>query len=121
MGVSEQASIIKVEAHGNYVVGRVVSNTVSQREAPIIEHALSEAGPGARWRVIVDLRDVALLSSVGLGMLITMHKRCSEGRGKVAVCNLSKELIELIKMTKLDRVFAVADTLDDAIAKVGAA
>lgn len=108
-----------MEPHGRYAIGRVLAPSVSQRESQVIESELLAAGPGATWKLVLDCRDVGMLSSVGLGMLITMHKKCSEGKGKFAIFGLSKEINELLKITKLDKLILVAGDEASAIAKVG--
>lgn len=80
---------------------------------------MTAAGPGATWKLVLDCRDIGMLSSVGLGMLITMHKKCIEGKGKFAIFGLSKEINELLKITKLDKLIVVASDEAAAISKVG--
>jgi anti-sigma B factor antagonist len=117
--VDDRASILRVEPHGRYAVGRVLCPSVSQRESQVIETELSAAGPGATWKLVLDCRDVGMLSSVGLGMLITMHKKCSDGKGKFAIFGLSKDINDLLKITKLDKLIHVTVDEAAAIAKVG--
>ena len=108
-----------MEPHGRYAIGRVLAPSVSQRESQVIESELAAAGPGATWKLVLDCRDVGMLSSVGLGMLITMHKKCIEGKGKFAIFGLSKDINNLLKITKLDKLILVASDEASAISKVG--
>ncbi len=116
--MDDRASMVRVERAGDFAVGRVVCPSVSQRESSVIQNEMEGAGPGSRWRLVLDLKDVSMLSSVGLGMLITLHKKCSEGGGKFAIFGLSKDLNDLIKMTKLDKLLSIARDESAALAKV---
>ena len=92
--------------------------TVGEREASIIQDdilGLVDQTPG---RIALDMTGVQVISSVGLGMLITVSKRCKASGGRLAIFGLRHELLDLIKLTKLDRILTIkpleADALDAA-------
>ena len=69
-------------------------------------------------RVVLDLGNVAHLSSSALGMLVAM-KSSTEGRsGALALANVRPELLEIFKLTRLDKVLAIHDGVDPAVASL---
>jgi anti-anti-sigma factor len=67
-------------------------------------------------RIIIDLAQVALITTPGLGSLVSIHKFCSENHRRMRLCNLSPYVNEIFDLTRLSKVFEVVKTLEDALA-----
>ncbi|MGE3107141.1 MAG: STAS domain-containing protein [Phycisphaerales bacterium] len=85
----------------------VTVDKVGGREAPIVQQELTAAAEASRWRLGIDLSGVTLLSSIGLGALVTLHKRAREEGGAVVIFGIGKELMDVLKLTHLDRVLSI--------------
>lgn len=94
----------------------VVGETMSEREAGILFDETDAQINDRCTSIVVDLSSVTMMSSAGIGALVRIHKRIDERKGQLAVCGLSEELIELFKLTRMDRLFRVAPDRDAAIA-----
>ena len=57
--------------------------------------------------LLIDLSNVEMIDSAGLGSLITAHKMIEKSGGKMEIHNASPELCTLFKAMRLDRHFAV--------------
>lgn len=112
-----ESSYVKVEKlpGGQCTVATVTFEKVGSREAPIVQQELYSAAEGGRWRIVVDLSSVTLLASMGLGALVSLHKKCKEESGSMIVCGLGKDLFALLKLTHLDRVFRICDDREAAV------
>ncbi len=108
------ASVIQVDSAGAVIFARVTSEKVGAREAQIIEHEVKAAAAGKRYRAVIDLSQVAMLASMGLGALVTLHKLCAQNGGMLVVFGLRDEIAGLLKVTHLDRVLKTVKTRDDA-------
>ena len=62
---------------------------------------------GGATEIAVDLSGVAVIDSVGLGLLISVHNSLSKANGKFEVIKASKNLQELFKNMRLDKHFTV--------------
>ena len=72
-------------------------------------------GSGA-IRVVIDLTDVTFLDSAGLAVLVTALKHARQARGDVKlVWPASEDTRRILRLTRFDRVFDIADTTDEAI------
>ena len=115
-----ESQYIKSETVGEVLATQILWEKVTDRECGAVLNDLVEAARGFSWRIALDLSKVMLLASAGLGMLINLHKQCTTGGGKLVVFGLSDELVELMKLTKLNKLLTFADSRDAAIKKAAA-
>jgi len=66
--------------------------------------ALVEGGTN---EVMLDLTQVGIIDSAGLGLLIALHNTLEEDKGTLEVCNASENLVELFRIMRLDKHFTV--------------
>lgn len=116
-GVSDSA-FLEVRQIERGAVARIMCPAVGQREAPIVEDELKTAAGGANNRLIIDMSAVTVLGSMGLGMLVTITKRCRDGGGRLAIIGLSPALVDLIRLTKLDKFLVIAKDEAAAVEKL---
>jgi anti-sigma B factor antagonist len=70
-----------------------------------------------RTEIILDFDLVEYLSSAALGKLITMHKKVAAAKGKLMLCNIQKDILEVFQLTRLDQVLKLCKNLDDALSR----
>ena len=67
--------------------------------------------------LIVDMADVPYIDSAGIGCLVGAHvSRVHAGR-KLIIAGATERLLNMLKATKVDQLFAFAATVDEARAK----
>lgn len=67
-------------------------------------------------RVIIDFEKVQYLSSQAIGIVITMHKKLAALKNsKLVLCSVGPKLLELIKITRLDRLLTIKPTQKEAL------
>jgi anti-sigma B factor antagonist len=74
---------------------------------------LVEAEPNVR--LLLDFKNVDHLSSAALGMLITLNKKIKERSGGLKLSNINRQIYEVFKITRLNRVFDIHDTAEEAL------
>ena len=60
-----------------------------------------------RRKILLNFGNVEFLSSAALGKLITLNRKVQAVRGKLVLCNISKEIREVFEITKLDKLFTI--------------
>jgi anti-sigma B factor antagonist len=70
------------------------------------------SGPGAR--VLVDLTDVRLIDSSGIGILVTAHRRADASGARFAVAKANPAVAKVLQMTRTDQLLSVYDELEPA-------
>ena len=70
---------------------------------------------------VIDLSDVAYLSSLGLGTLVSAHTKLRRVNGRLALVNPAPGVSEILKVTQLSEIFNIFPTVDEATAHKGSA
>lgn len=68
--------------------------------------------------VILTFSNVDHLASAALGMLITLNKRIKERNGRLKLCDIKPQNFEVFKITRLNKMFDIYDTLEQARASL---
>src|SRR3954471_15733016 len=68
-------------------------------------------------KIILDFEKVQYLSSQAIGIVLAMHKKLTALKNsKLILCSVGPKLMELIKLTRLDRLLTIKKTQKEAIA-----
>jgi anti-sigma B factor antagonist len=95
-----------------HVHGEVDLTTVPRLRGLLVE-LLRDGGP----HLIVDLDDVGLLDSTGLGVLLGAVRRARTAGGDVRFVSTRPSVARLFEITGLDAVHPLAVSVDDALAR----
>ena len=71
-------------------------------------------------KVVIDLKNVEWMNSSGLGILIGAITLLKSNKGKFILIHVSDRIKNLLKITKLNSVFELSDSLDEAIKTLNA-
>jgi anti-sigma B factor antagonist len=82
---------------------------------PQLREELNQALGDGFVHVVVDLTDVNFLDSSALGRLVEAAKRLATRGGSIVLAAPDRQIRRLLEITALDRIFAIAPSLDDAI------
>ena len=63
---------------------------------------------------ILDLTDVPYMDSMGLGMIVAHHVRCHHRGIRMVAAGVGARVLQLLKLTRVDRVFPMATTVEEA-------
>ena len=67
-----------------------------------------------RIKLILDFRDVQLMPSTVLGVLVRINKNINECEGQLRLCNLSPKVYEIFEITRLTKAFEIHPDLESA-------
>lgn len=68
---------------------------------------LAELEKTTEDRVILNFQKVQFMSSSMLGKLVQIQKKCKEFKVKLKLCSISPEIMEVFKITKLNKLFDI--------------
>lgn len=66
-------------------------------------------------KIVLDLKDLSYISSMGLGTLLRVHKRFKAAGTRLKFANLHTTVGTLLRLTHLDSIFDLYNTVDDAV------
>jgi anti-sigma B factor antagonist len=106
---------LSTRAVGGYRVLEVAGE-IDVYTAPQLRERLIEMVEGGARHVIVDLERVEFLDSTGLGVLVGALKRLRGVSGELALVCAQERLLKIFRITGLDRVFTLYQSVDTAVA-----
>ena len=92
----------------------ITCESITEREARIVTDEVLGHASAANHRVALDMEPVHMLASAGIGAVISIHKECAGAGGRMVVFNLNPQLLEVLKLTRLDKLFTIAKSRDAA-------
>jgi len=71
--------------------------------------------PKVTQKLIVDMTDVQFCDSSGLSALLIADRTMREHGGSVHLVHVHKKVMDLIKISQLDRIFTISNKIEDAL------
>jgi anti-sigma B factor antagonist len=71
-----------------------------------------------RLPVVLDMSRVSFVPSLSLGALVTLLKTCKQNNQRFMLAGLQPPIREVMTACRLDRLFEIYDSLDDAQARL---
>jgi anti-anti-sigma factor len=84
----------------------------------MVEEAFSKAIVDRSSHIIVDLGEVAFVSSAGLAMLLVKGKMLRKGGGNLAIASASNRVHEVLMLAGFQDLFSIYPTLDEALSSL---
>lgn len=104
------SQFVITEFQDGVLTARLIGPHIGEREAQIIAGELNaaiKAAMGLR-ALILDMKAVRAMSSLGLGMCIDVRNTAHSLGAKTYMLSLCRELYELLRMMKMDRLYVLA-------------
>jgi anti-sigma B factor antagonist len=96
------------------LVGRLDSNTAKSAE----DGLAGVLSGGATPRVVIDMSQLAYISSAGLRVLLAAAKKAKQGGGKLALFGLLANVREVFSISGFDTIFSILPGRSAALAAV---
>ena len=103
--VSQSGGITLVEVEGQLIVGNR-----QELKQKVLEHL-----EGGDRKFVIDFSNTGYIDSSGLGVLVSLSKKIREQGGELRLSSLNEDLRTLFELTKLDTLFRIADTKEEAL------
>ncbi len=100
---------LEVEDHGEVTVVNFIDRKIldEQNIVKIGEDLFSLIDELGRKKVLLNFSNVEYLSSAALGKFITLNKKVQQAGGKLVMCNINPDILEVFEITRLDRLFNI--------------
>ncbi len=85
-----------------------------------VGHELTETVPKAtQKKLLLNFRGVSFMSSAMISKLVGINKKCKAASVELKFCEVSPNVMEVFKITKLNKVFDIQPTEEKAVASFG--
>jgi anti-sigma B factor antagonist len=102
----EAGGVMVVTVDGQLIVG-------NRQE---LKQQVIDALDGGARKFVVDFTRTGYIDSSGLGVLVSLSKKIREHGGDLRLAGLNEDLQTLFELTKLDTLFAITRTTQEALA-----
>jgi anti-sigma B factor antagonist len=101
------------KANGVVVIGVDGQLIVANRHE--LKERVTEAVDFGSRKILVDFTQTGYIDSSGLGALVSLAKKLREAGGELRLAGLNDDLRTLFELTKLDTLFNITATADEAL------
>lgn len=105
---------LKEEKKGEVLVVHI-KGRLDAVSSPATEKKLFDSITGGQTKLLLDFSDVVYLSSAGMRMLLSLTKKLKTLSGKLIVCSITTNVMDVLKMSGFDHVLELAKTEEDAL------
>ena len=103
--LTKESGLVIVDARG----------AIDLNNSPVLRAHLRRLAAGCPALVIFDLSGVSYLDSSGVGTLVEFRRLLDRSAGgRVVLAGLQPRVQSMFEMTKLDRFFTIAPSVEDA-------
>jgi anti-sigma B factor antagonist len=102
-----------IDNKGKKVIG--ISGDIDMYSSPALRDELMGLIKKKAMALYVDLRLVTYIDSSGIATFVEGLKCMKTYGGRLQFCEVPQGILEIFRFSKLDRVFEVYGTIDDAI------
>jgi anti-sigma B factor antagonist len=119
--MEQPSTHLKIKREGRVSVvefaDRKILEELSIQEIGAELRALADAEAGVR--LLLNFENVDHLASAALGELITLHKKVQEQQGELKLSNINRQIIQVFRITRLNRMFDIHETVEQALESFG--
>jgi anti-sigma B factor antagonist len=108
---------VEFEFPGGYTVAKVVSRRLDAAAAADFKSAVGDRLNLGDHHIVLDLQQVEFIDSTGLGAILSVLKKVPAD-GTLALACCGPNIIELIRLTRLERVLPRYATIAAAAAAI---
>lgn len=104
----------KIKAEKDFQILSLSGELIDKNQAIDLIKAVDELLESGKNKFVIDLSDLRYMNSSGLNVLIQLLTKTRTRGGDSVICHVSKKVNELLIITKLNTLFKVTDTKEDA-------
>lgn len=116
MGITEGVVDVKMEKKGDVLILKM-KGRLDAISSPAAEKKVFECINGGEINLLLDFEGVDYLSSAGMRMLLSTTKKLKGLSGKLVLCNINQNVMDVLKMSGFDHVLELCDDQEAALQK----
>jgi anti-sigma B factor antagonist len=101
----QPGGVVVIEVEGQLIVGN---------RQELKQRVLDGLEAGDR-KFLIDFTHTGYIDSSGLGVLVSLSKKIRDEGGDLRLAGLNEDLKTLFELTKLDTLFAITDSAQEAL------
>ena len=106
---------IQLEEKDGYQIMHLVGEFIGGTETDKLSSSLKKTAQSELNYLVLDLSGVSFLNSMALGVLLSANALFHKQGGKVVLSNPSDYLKSIFETTKLNLIFTIEKSIEDAV------
>lgn len=104
---------LSITENENITIVTVKESRLDASIAPDFKKQMEEIINNDKNKIILDIKEIGFMDSSSLGALVGVLKAMGNN-GKLVVTGATGVVLELFKLTRMDRIFTLANDMEDA-------
>ena len=101
--------MLRLDFKNNMQIGTLEgTDRLNAPVAPVVKDELNELLLKNQFNLVLNLENIRFIDSTGIGVLISALKTARQNNGSFVLSNVNKEVMGLLSLMKLDKVFDFA-------------
>jgi len=96
----------------NFLTSQVLDELNVQQLGQELNDLVDKEG---KTKLVINFSKIKFLSSAVLGKLISLNKKLSAQKGRLAFCHINSDIMQVFKITRLDKLIPIYDDEDEAV------
>jgi anti-sigma B factor antagonist len=109
--------ILESENIGDIAYIKVIIERLDAARCVSFKEEVKEVVSKGGHSIVLDFSRVKFMDSSGLGAVVSVLKMLT-GERELILCGIKGMVLDLFKLTRMDRVFIIAETKEDSIEKL---
>ena len=100
---------------GSVEIISVTGRLISKMDSENLISTVNDLVANEKTTILLDLSSLNYMNSTGLNILLGMFTATRNAGGDMCLCNVCEKVEELLVMTKLNSVFTIYKSMDEAL------
>ena len=100
---------------GDVLIVKPTKQRLDAQEAGSFKEHMGQRIHAGHRQIVLDLSRVEFIDSSGLGAIVSSLKMLG-GNGSLSLCGIRDTIMSMFKLTRMDRVFPMFATAEEALA-----
>ena len=85
--------------------------------APSLEKAIQDLVDNNRFKIVINFKDLAYISSAGLGVIMGFIENIRENGGDIKLCEMNEKIYRVFDLLGFPKIYDITSTGSEAIGK----
>lgn len=114
MGTTDSIAELIEEQKGEVLLVRI-KGRLDAVSSPTAEKKVFDSINSGHHKVVLELGSVVYISSAGMRMLLSTTKKIRSLSGKLCICGMTPNVLDVLKMSGFDHILELYNTEDEAL------
>jgi anti-anti-sigma factor len=109
---------IRIQKRENVTIVSIITQILGRNDYEQIHDALNDVLINYSKNIIMDLKGVKLINSIGVGILMSSWTHIINAEGRMIVLCNSNSILDILSLCEIDRIIPIYGNMADAISKL---